>query len=520
MSHFALYRKYRPKTFADFVNQESVTSVIKGALISQKISHAYLFSGPKGVGKTGLARILAKAANCLNIQKKYEPCNNCDACKTIDAGHSLDVLEIDAASHRGIDEIRDIIDKIQLAPAQNRYKIFIIDEVHMLTREAFNALLKTLEEPPPFVIFIMATTELYKVPPTIISRSQSFTFKRIQDEHIIKYLQKISLTEKFLIEKEALQLIARNSEGSLRDAIGILDQAVSLASENIKIDDIKFILGISKNTIIYELFDLLAQSSSKEFITKLNELMNSGLDLKQLTKNIIEFAHKILLVKMGQNLDNIAVDNEEAQILKKMAENFNTNTLLLIIRAFFDAEKDLKQADFPLIPLELAVLKIIPENNYELDPVKSKQNAPIKQIPLKKIQLPKNDPKAADDNFDSQNQIEFILNHWNELINWSKKQNHSIATLLSDSIPTKIQQGVLQLVVKFKFHEDLLNEVKTKLIIEQKLNKMFSGIISFTPQVLSDENRKDYLKNKKILNNIENTKGKELIDNVKEVFGV
>ena len=286
-----LYRKYRPQAFKDFIGQKYIIKTLTNAISRNMISHAYLFSGPRGTGKTTLARLLAKSVNCQDRKEgSFEHCNKCSSCLEIMEGQSMDLIEIDAASHRGIDDVRELKEGIRFAPTKSKYKVFIIDEAHQLTKDGANALLKTLEEPPEHVVFILATTEAHKMIPTIISRCQRFDFKRLTISEIIEKLEKIIKKEKIKIEKGGLELIASNSEGAIRDAEGLLNQLSTFykdSKKEISIDDIKSLLGLIEIDIVSKFVDILYEKKMSEAIIYLNEINDKGLDLEEFTKSLI-----------------------------------------------------------------------------------------------------------------------------------------------------------------------------------------------------------------------------------------
>lgn len=296
MAYVALYRAYRPKAFSEVSGQKVIIKTLQNALLHDKIAHAYLFSGPRGTGKTSIAKIFAKAVNCLN-QPTNEPCNECDVCKGIDKGDIPDVIEIDAASNNGVDEIRDLRDKVKYMPSVGRYKVYIIDEVHMLTPGAFNALLKTLEEPPKHVIFILATTEVHKIPPTILSRCQRFDFKNIETTDTIEKLNEIAAKEKIKITPEAIRAIAVNSEGGLRDAISLLDQAISFADDEITEDDVHQVSGsVSKSALREMLLAISSKEISKAMII-LKDLIAEGKEISRIVNDLVLALRDILIEK-------------------------------------------------------------------------------------------------------------------------------------------------------------------------------------------------------------------------------
>src|SRR5437899_464521 len=285
----SLYRKYRSQTFADLVGQDASSRALQGAIISGRVAHAYLFSGSRGTGKTSAARLLAKALNCTGrTRDSAEPCNKCQSCIEVTAGSALDLIEIDAASNRGIDEVRDLREKVNLSPALGPYKVYIIDEAHMLTEPAFNALLKTLEEPPAHVVFVLCTTDAQKIPLTVIGRCQQFVFRRHSEEQIISRLTHIARTEQVSVDADAMQLIARTAQGSMRDAVGLLDQLVPLASGPISLDGARSLLGIADPRLLDSLLDDVLAGRAAEALTELNRIYAAGAELRQVVRGLME----------------------------------------------------------------------------------------------------------------------------------------------------------------------------------------------------------------------------------------
>src|SRR6266478_5081046 len=285
----SLYRKYRSQTFGDLVGQEAASRALQGAIIGGRVAHAYLFSGSRGTGKTSAARLLAKAVNCTGRKKdSAEPCNQCQSCIEMTAGSALDLIEIDAASNRGIDEIRDLREKVNLAPALGPFKVYIIDEAHMLTEPAFNALLKTLEEPPAHVVFVLCTTDAQKIPLTVIGRCQQFVFRRHSEEQIAGRLTHIAQIEKVQVDGEAMQLIARTAQGSMRDAVGLLDQLVPLASGPISLDGARSLLGIADPRLLDSLLDHVLEGRAAEALEEVNRVYSAGAELRQVVRGLLE----------------------------------------------------------------------------------------------------------------------------------------------------------------------------------------------------------------------------------------
>jgi DNA polymerase-3 subunit gamma/tau len=298
----SLYRKYRSQTFADLVGQDAASRALQGAIIGGRVSHAYLFSGSRGTGKTSAARLLAKALNCTGRKRDTaEPCNECQSCVEMTAGSALDLIEIDAASNRGIDEIRDLREKVNLAPALGPFKVYIIDEAHMLTEPAFNALLKTLEEPPAHVVFVLCTTDAQKIPLTVIGRCQQFVFRRHSEDQIVSRLTHIAKTEKVSVDAEAMQLIARTAQGSMRDAVGLLDQLVPLAAGPISLEGARSLLGIADPRLLDELLDHVLEGRAAEALAELNRIYSAGAELRQVVRGLMEGCRDRLVAALSRH---------------------------------------------------------------------------------------------------------------------------------------------------------------------------------------------------------------------------
>ncbi len=353
MTSQVFYRKWRPQTLAEVVGQEHVTQTLLNALSNGRVAHAYLFCGPRGTGKTSTGRILAKAVNCLTTGGNQEPCNTCPICQAVTAGRSLDVIEIDAASNRGIDEIRDLREKANYAPSQSRYKVYIVDEVHMLTKEASNALLKTLEEPPPHVIFVLATTEAHKVLPTIMSRCQHFDFRRIAQKDMVSRLTHICSLESIKIEPEALRLIARSATGSLRDAENILEQLITYYGSELELKQVQATLGITGDKRAKKLIKYIVDSDIASGITTINIVQSDGLDLRQFNRELVEYFRSLLLVKTGSD-EAVDLTAEDIAELKALAARASLNQILTAVKLF--GQLDFGLDSYSTLPLELALV--------------------------------------------------------------------------------------------------------------------------------------------------------------------
>lgn len=362
MTNLVLYRKYRPQSFSEIIGQEHIVQTLTNSIAGKSISHAYLFTGPRGSGKTTIARLFAKAINCEDTSS-FEPCNKCGSCLEIMQSKSMDLIEIDAASHTGVDDVRELIDGIKFSPVKSKYKIFIIDECHQLSKSAANALLKTLEEPPAHAIFLLATTEVHKMIPTIISRCQRFDFKRLQIPEITKKLEFIAKKENVKLDETALSLIALNSRGSFRDAESLLDECISFSGKTntIKTEDIKDLLGIVEVNQISQFVDFLLAKNTKDAIIYLNSIADNGVDLQEFTKTLIFYLRQSLLLKINPdflNLQNSGLSEKELGTMKAQVANLNNKNIQTMLESFIEAENKMRYASIPQLPLELAIVDL------------------------------------------------------------------------------------------------------------------------------------------------------------------
>ena len=355
-----IYRKYRPQTFADVIGQGHITQTIENELKLGRTAHAYLFSGPRGVGKTTTARLLAKALNCENrTDKKSEPCEKCSSCTEITNGRNIDVIEIDAASHTGVDNVREnIIDNAKFKPTKSKYKIFIIDEVHMLSTSAFNALLKTLEEPPTHVVFILATTELHKLPATIISRCERFNFQKISFDNMLTRLQSILSQEKVKIETAVLKRIINKSDGCLRDAESLLGQILSLGQKEINEKDVSLILPNSNTDSTLQFIEnIIAQETSRS-LKLLESLVNDGVNLNQFSIDVLEVLRIMMITQIDPNKNfNLDYSQKEEEKIKKLAKDITAENLITLIEKTLMRKQEIKNSPIPQLPLEMLVIE-------------------------------------------------------------------------------------------------------------------------------------------------------------------
>jgi DNA polymerase-3 subunit gamma/tau len=357
----ALYRKYRPKEWKEVVGQDHVVTTLKNAIAADRVAHAYLFAGSRGTGKTTLARLLAKSVNCLNPDPAKRPDNECENCRAVNENRFLDLIEIDAASNTSVDDVRDLRDKINFSPSQGKYKIYIIDEVHMLSTAAFNALLKTLEEPPPHAIFVLATTEIHKIPATVLSRCQRHEFRRVPVDEIVKQLKTIIKAEKIQADDDALIQIARQSAGGMRDAISLLDQ-LSSTGDKITLALAQTVLGTATSQTVLEIISSVMNHDPAQGLETIHKALDAGADPRSLARQIVEYLRGLMLIQMG-NVNQVEATADVKKQMQSHARSFSTSDVLRIMKAFNNAATDLRGSWQPSLSLELALAEVLDAPN-------------------------------------------------------------------------------------------------------------------------------------------------------------
>jgi DNA polymerase-3 subunit gamma/tau len=520
MESHVFYRKWRPKSFAEVAGQEHVTRTLRNAVSNQHIAHAYLFCGPRGSGKTSTARILAKAVNCLE-PKQGEPCNKCDLCLSVNEGNALDIIEIDAASNRGIDEIRELREKVNYAPNSARYKVYIIDEVHMITKDASNAFLKTLEEPPPHAIFILATTEPHKVLTTILSRCQRFDFHRLSRDDTIAKLNLVCEKENIEIEPAALRLIAKVTTGSLRDAENLLEQLTVYYDNNINLQQVQALLGISGDLRVREVAKNIIDKDITAGLTTINSVSAEGLDLRQFNRELVDYLRDLLLVKSGSETV-VDVTADDLTELKNLASKTNLDYLLTVVKQF--GEINFRSDTFSPLPMELALVESVlsvetMETPAEVAPKKQTETAPKAKTPEKqpapiqtttipdsqfdeKTQLEKSDIAMSEEKThensidkDLDQDIAYIRSHWREFIKSLHGEGSSgnlDAFLRSACEPVAIEDGAIVLGFYYTFHKEKIEDNKYRHLVERKLTEVF-GKPYKVRCILYERKKKDHM---------------------------
>ena len=371
----ALYRKYRPQAWDAVVGQDHVVTTLKNAIVADRVAHAYLFAGSRGTGKTTLARLLAKAVNCTNPDPAKRPCNECENCKAVNENRFLDLIEIDAASNTSVDDIRDLRDKINFTPSQGKYKIYIIDEVHMLSTAAFNALLKTLEEPPPHAIFILATTEIHKIPATVLSRCQRHEFRRVPVDEIVTNLKKIVKAENIQADDDALIQIARQSAGGMRDAQSLLDQ-LSSTGDKITLALAQTVLGTATSQTVLNIISSVMEHDPAHGLETIHKALDAGADPRSLARQLVEYLRGLMLIQMG-NTNQVEATADVKKQMQAHARSFTTSDVLRMMKAFNNAATDLRGGWQPSLSLELALAEVLDAPNESMaSPTAAHQSKP------------------------------------------------------------------------------------------------------------------------------------------------
>lgn len=388
----ALYRKYRPKGWDTVIGQDHVVQTLTNSIKADRVGHAYLFAGPRGTGKTTVARLLAKAVNCLNEDPSQRPCNTCDHCKAVNENRFMDMIEIDAASNNGVDDVRDLREKINFSPSQGKYKVYVIDEVHMLSGGAFNALLKTLEEPPPHAIFVLATTEIHKIPATVLSRCQRHEFRRVPVDEIVTNLKHIVAAENLTADEEALTLIARQSAGGMRDAQSLLDQLASTGTK-ITLALAQTVLGTATSKTVLDIITSVLDHQPAHGLETIHRALDSGADPRSLARQIVEYLRGLMLIQMG-NIDQVEATREVKTQMDAHAKSFSTSDVLRMMKIFNNAATDLRGGWQPSLSIELALAEVL-DAPTESPQIAAPRQTPPKPAPVSKTREASNTSAAA-----------------------------------------------------------------------------------------------------------------------------
>ena len=542
MAYTALYREWRPRTFYDVVGQEHITTTLKNQILNNRIAHAYLFCGTRGTGKTSTAKVFAKALNCLNL-KDGEPCNECEMCRKINEGLAIDVTELDAASNNGVDKIRDIIDDVKYPPQEARYKVYIMDEVHMLSAGAVNAFLKTLEEPPNNVIFILATTDPQKLPITILSRCQRFDFKRINNSDITARLRKIVNDQNVLADERSLNLIARVSDGAMRDSLSILDQAISMGNGNVDYNTVVSMLGLVTNEHLFNLVNAVIQRSVEKSIEIIEDVIYSGKDIYLFIKDLIAHYRNLLMVKVTNNPEEVLdMSEENIALIKEQGARLRAEEIMRCIRILQEAENNAKLSKQARLYCELAIIKMCKieydtSNEVMLTRLnkleESLRNGSIKVATASKevAQMSASKPvntmtsnkvikeqysnsENVSENPDSKITINDVKKSWKDIIERFKARREMIiSSLIMIGKPVECSNGVI--TVEFdsqnEFAKNRLSEAKNRDVINDVFFEIFREKVKVNFVVQSDYNN-----GKSTEDILRDTLGDDLIDFIDE----
>ncbi|GIM33115.1 DNA polymerase III subunit gamma/tau [Paraclostridium bifermentans] len=495
--HKALYRAYRPQTFKDVVGQEHIIRTLKNQIQNNNVGHAYLFCGTRGTGKTSTAKIFARALNCQNSVDE-EPCNECEVCKDILSDNIMDVIEIDAASNNSVDDIREIRENVKYTPAKCKYKVYIIDEVHMLSQGAFNALLKTLEEPPSYVIFILATTEPHKIPATILSRCQRFDFKRVTVKDMSTRMKEICDDVNVVVDDRALNLIARNSQGALRDALSILDQCMSFSENDIEYKDVVDLLGTVNIEQLFEMAEYVIKEDTKKCLEILNEFVVWGKDIKNLIDDLIDHFRNLMVCKVSSDLDEIiSLPEEIVEQLKAQASTIEVNDIIRILNILSTTQDAIKVSSNPRVLAEVSIMKLsqpmFDESKESLlkrisnleEVIKSgkiniNNNVEIENKKETKETYEKNEVEAEEEVFYEEvksEDVELIEKSWENILTHIKKdKNMPVYAILREAKEFNVSANNLYIVFddNFAFAKNKLSDEKTRNYIEGVIREILN----------------------------------------------
>ncbi|OSB07761.1 DNA polymerase III subunit gamma/tau [Paraclostridium bifermentans] len=538
--HKALYRAYRPQTFKDVVGQEHIIRTLKNQIQNNNVGHAYLFCGTRGTGKTSTAKIFARALNCQNSVDE-EPCNECEVCKDILSDNIMDVIEIDAASNNSVDDIREIRENVKYTPAKCKYKVYIIDEVHMLSQGAFNALLKTLEEPPSYVIFILATTEPHKIPATILSRCQRFDFKRVTVKDMSTRMKEICDDVNVVVDDRALNLIARNSQGALRDALSILDQCMSFSENDIEYKDVVDLLGTVNIEQLFEMAEYVIKEDTKKCLEILNEFVVWGKDIKNLIDDLIDHFRNLMVCKVSSDLDEIiSLPEEIVEQLKAQASTIEVNDIIRILNILSTTQDAIKVSSNPRVLAEVSIMKLsqpmFDESKESLlkrisnleEVIKSgkiniNNNVEIESKKEAKETSEKNEVEAEEEVFYEEvksEDVELIEKSWENILTHIKKdKNMPVYAILREAKEFNVSANNLYIVFddNFAFAKNKLSDEKTRNYIESVIREILNR--SFSIKIILKSESKNI---KLEIEKEQKDKGEEILKSVfpKEIIDI
>ena len=508
MSYMALYRKFRPNNFTEVKGQDHIVTTLKNQIKSGRIGHAYLFTGTRGTGKTSVAKLLAKTVNCEN-PNEGNPCNECSMCKGIMSATSMNVIEIDAASNNGVENVREIVEEVRYSPTEGKYKVYIIDEVHMLSTGAFNALLKTIEEPPSYVIFILATTEVHKIPVTILSRCQRYDFKRITIDIIADRLRELMDEEKLDVEDKAIRYIARMADGSLRDALSLLDQCISFyLDQTLTYDNVLDVLGTVDTKVFSQLLEAVSNQDVLRCIRILDEVETGGRELSQFVIDFIWYLRNLLLVKTTENVNDIIIDiaTENLELLKKEAESMDEDIIMRYIRIFSELSNQIRYAPRKRVLLEMALIKLCkPQMERNYDSIINRLR--IIEDKLEKGIVVKSDNKKSKQSEDEPEPItkqeilpdalpedlKKIASIWNNIMVQVTKRAPALGSAISGATLSIDGNMGPMIVVANDFDKELVSSEKNRKVINETISKMLQKSVQINVRCIDNdkENMRD-----------------------------